>query len=187
MAIVIVATPGDPTANSYVDMTYANAYANSRLGSSDWVDGDDDDKVIALVQATRVLDSVYDWNGWVDSETQSLKWPRRFAINYDAAFGMDVNFDFDSTLNSYFADDVIPKAVKDATCELAISLLVTGSYNAEVSGLKLVKVGPIRIDFDNKLAQFSIPKTVIEMLRQMGWFKGSTGGNVVTTVGLVRA
>lgn len=183
----IIATPGASDANSYVDEEYADVYFETRLGSAAWTESDeDDDKVTALQQATRVLDSLYDWNGWQTSSTQALRWPRDGAENYDQAFGPNSMFDFDSTLTAYFENTIIPKQIKDAVCELAITLLVNVGYTASVNDLKLVKVGPLRVDFNDKVANYTIPTAVIEMLRHMGSYQGTSGGSAIMTPRLVR-
>ena len=181
------ATVAGANSNSYVDLPYAEAYAESRLGSSVWTDeGDDDVKATTLIHSTRVLDSVYDWNGWLANDTQALRWPRDGALNYDQAFGPNSMYDFDSTLTAYYDRTIIPKPVKDATCELAISLLTSGSYKATIQDLKDVKVGPLRVDFNLAAQSYSVPNPVIEMLRHMGTFGGMSGGNAINTPFLVR-
>lgn len=181
------ATVGTSSANSYVDRAYADTYFDTRAGSSRWTDEQDDDLLATvLIQASRVLDSVYDWNGWLANNDQSLRWPRDGALNYDQAFGPNSMYDFDSTLTAYYDRTIVPKPIKDATCELAISLLTAGFYAATVQDLKGVKVGPLRVDFNVSTQTYSIPNPVIEMLRHMGTFGGMAGGNAINTPFLVR-
>jgi hypothetical protein len=181
------ATVGSSSANSYVDMAYAQSYFDSRLGSSAWNDESDDDvKATSLQQATRILDSVYDWNGWLASDTQALRWPRDGALNYDQAFGPNSMYDFDSTLTAYYDRTIVPKRIKDATCEMAIFLLQNTGYTAAIQDLKSVRVGPVRVDFNQASANYSAPNTVIEMLRYMGTYAGMAGGNAISTPSLVR-
>jgi hypothetical protein len=183
----VVATPGDPTANSYVDADYMDLYCEARLASTAWTDQDDEDlKSASLIQSTRVLDSLYDWNGWQSTSDQALRWPRDGAINYDQAFGPNSMYDFDSTLTAYFDRTIVPKQIKDATCELAIFLLEQGKYTGDVNDLSLVKVGPLRVDFRTTNADFPVPNPVIDMLRHMGTYTGQSGGNTMKTATLVR-
>lgn len=182
----LVATPGSADANSYVDLAYAQSYFETRLGSDDWLDEDDDLKITALIQSTRILDSVYDWNGWQATDTQSLRWPRDGATNYDQAFGPSSMYDYSDALTAYYPNDTIPRPLKDGVCEMAMFVLQGEGYSASIQGLKLVKVGPIRVDFDDKAASYSVPNAVIEMLRNMGSFSGSKGGNSIGVARLVR-
>lgn len=183
----IVATPGSSTANTYADLDYAADYFDTRLGSSAFVDEEDEDKQIAsLIQATRILDSSFDWNGWVATDDQALRWPREGAVNYDQAFGPNSMYDFDSSLTAYFPNDVVPKQVKDATCELAIYLLEQGGYAGAINDLSSVRVGPIRIDFNENTANYAIPNTVLEMLHHMGMYTGTVGGSAMRVATLLR-
>ena len=81
--MALIATPGDPDANSYLTVAEAEAYYENRLYTTAW-----DDAVIAgteeaaLIQATARLDQL-DYIGitvddYLDTEepTQALKWPR---------------------------------------------------------------------------------------------------------------
>jgi hypothetical protein len=183
----VVSTVGAANANSYVDETFMDAYCDARLDAGAWVDeSDDDKKAAALIQATRVLDSTYDWNGWLATDTQSLRWPRDGALNYDQAFGPNSMYDFDSTLTAYFSNNIVPLQVKNATCEMALYILQQAGYDASVNDLKAIRVGPIRVDFNTDVGNASVPSTVIEILRHMGSFQGKTAGNTISTPTLMR-
>lgn len=183
----IVSTVGASNANSYVSSAFMDAYCDSRLDSGAWIDEPDDDKkASALIQATRVLDSVYDWNGWLATDVQALRWPRDGALNYDQAFGPNSMYDFDSTLTAYFANNIVPLQVQNATCEMALYILQQSGYSASVNDLKAVRVGPLRVDFNTNVGNTSLPDTVIEMLRHMGSFQGKTAGNMISTPTLMR-
>lgn len=95
-------------------------------------------------------------------------------------------YDFDSSLAAYYPNNIIPRPLMDAVCEMAMFVLNEGGYTASVQGLKLVKVGPIRVDFNEMVASQSIPNTVIEMLRNLGVFCGAKGGNAISMARLVR-
>ena len=102
------ATPGDPAANSYTDIIYADAYFGARLHSETWT-GETDPlkKENALMWATLLLDPE-PWKGEIVTDTQALRHPR--ANLYDA----------DGRL---LADDAVAKAIQDATCEYGIVLM----------------------------------------------------------------
>lgn len=129
MPITITATPGDAAANSFVTAAEMTTYCLSRLNASIWTAADA--QLPALVEATRDL-SLLDYVGERTDETQALSWPRQYAENPDAPTSsadptIPVLLD---GLPVYFADDVIPSRVKDATCELALQYLKLGTTDA---------------------------------------------------------
>lgn len=129
MAITITATPGDVAANSFVTAAEMTAYCDARLNASIWTAADA--QLPALVEATRDL-SLLDYEGERVDGTQALSWPRQYAENPDAPIGsadptIPVLID---GLPVYYADDVIPQRVKDATCELALQYLKLGTTDA---------------------------------------------------------
>lgn len=175
----LIATPGAVDANSYSDVTFADAYFDTRIGSSTWKIGNsDDNKESSLIQATRILDANYDWNGYRHDSVQALAWPRNQAINPDSRW---------ITLDGQFIDNtIVPVPVKEATCELAINIITNLGYTAEVSDLRSVQVGPIRLGINTLTSTYAIPKAVLEMLRRWGRYQGSSGGSAIRTVKLIR-
>jgi hypothetical protein len=139
MALVIVATPGSATANSFVSLAEWTTYMESRLNDGAFTDADDDTKNRALAEATRELTALF-YDGERTTETQVLAWPRDSAPDPDApfdAFGAEVDFD----------DDVIPERIKRATYELAFAFLKAGTTDLaslepglEVKRKKLIDV-----------------------------------------------
>lgn len=116
MAVVIVATAGSASANSFVTSAEATTYHEGRLNSSAWSSAVADDQNRALVEATREL-NLLSYSARKASDTQSLQWPRFFAKDPDAAYFQIW----------YFASTVIPQRMKDATCELALEFLKAGT------------------------------------------------------------
>jgi hypothetical protein len=166
----LVYTPGASNANSYCDSTYADAYFAARVGSDNWSSADKD---VALIHATRVLDSTFVYTGYVDSEsTQALRWPRTYVYDRD---GREVS------------ETIIPDPVKQATCELALHISVSGGYSAEVNDVKALRVGPIRIDSNVNSSSYSIPSVVQELLSGYGTFSGTVGGSSVRSVPVFRS
>lgn len=116
MALVVNATVGDASANSYVTLAEATAYMESRLNGSAWMTATEDSQNRALVEATRELTPL-DWSGTRVTDTQALSWPRRYATNPDSTyFG-----------TQWYDEAVVPQRVKDATCELAFQFLKAGT------------------------------------------------------------
>lgn len=120
MALTIVATPGAPTANSFVTEADAITYMAARLNASAWstVTGTacTEDEKKALVEATREI-TARDYVGVRSLIGQALAWPRAYATNPDAA----------TAAAGWYDVDVIPARVKEATCELAFQFLNLGT------------------------------------------------------------
>lgn len=116
MPVTIDATAGGASANSFVTLTEAQAYADGRLNESLWEAATTDKKNRALVEATREL-SAKTWQGQRTTTTQALSWPRAWAPNPDIVFAG----------TPFFDSTIIPQRIKDATCELALQFIKAGS------------------------------------------------------------
>jgi len=141
------ATLGGSTANSYVDLTYANDYFVLSPYAAQWTAFTDDAKQIALVQACTALETV-DYAGTrcspsTDEATapQALAWPRS-GVSCD---GIQASC------------AAIPKAIKDAQCLLALNLATSpDSINGPIGGgggvtagtyVSSKKLGDLQIDY----------------------------------------
>lgn len=134
-APTLVATPGDPLANSYATLAEAELYHQAHPHATTWATATAAQAARALVLATRLLDAQVKWQGVIATQTQALAWPRLCA--YDR---------HDRALSS----SVIPQAVKDATCEYARQLLArdrTADRDSDVDGIARVKAGPVDVEF----------------------------------------
>lgn len=176
----LISTPGAADANSYADVTFADDYFDTRLGSSAWkVGNSDENKEASLIQATRILDADYDWVGYRHDDVQALGWPRSFAPNPDTRW---------ITLDGQYIDNtIIPIQVKQATCELAISIVTSIGYTGDVNDLRNIQVGPIKLGINTLTSTYAIPKTVMELLRRWGKYQGGSGGSTIKTVKVIRA
>lgn len=134
------ATVGGASANSYATVGETDTYLDTRLNAGDYTGASADDKARALIEATRELDRL-PWIGLKVTDTQALAWPRDFAVDPDATIS-DPALDF-----PYFADDVIPQRVKDATMELALEFLRAGTTDVAAlpsdAGIQSESVGPL--------------------------------------------
>lgn len=174
-APTLVATPGDPLANTYATLEEAEAYHASHPYADVWVGATAAQAARALVLATRLLDAQVKWQGVIASSTQALAWPRLCA--YDR---------HDRSLSS----TVIPQAVKDATCEYARQLLArdrTADRDSDVEGLSRVKAGPVEVEFREASGGAKVlPDAVWLLLTGYGEvIRG--GGRARMTLPLVRA
>ena len=106
MPITVTATPGSSTANSYITVAEGDAYADLRLGTTNWGTASADDRGRAAIAATLTLDAL-EYIGSKASTTQARLWPRK-----NAKCGEK---DYDSS--------TIPPELKQATFDLAETLL----------------------------------------------------------------
>lgn len=140
----LVATAGAADANSYVTVAAADTRLAESLGYATWAALATDDKERALIAATRELDTL-PWVGWRYTNTQSLSWPRRFAVNPDRAY------DEDDEAVLYFGATEIPARVIEATCRLALAFASAGTDDLVKvdgdAGLVSKTIGPISKTF----------------------------------------
>jgi len=131
MAVAIDATPKGAAANSYCTLAEAETYFEGRLDIDNWTDAADDDiKNRSLVQATNRLEQET-FEGIKTTAAQRLKWPRNGLVDER---GESVD------------DDTVPERVKDAQCELALSMLGSDLLaDTGLEGFESVKVGPLDV------------------------------------------
>jgi hypothetical protein len=122
MALVVDSSPGSASANSFVSLADAAAYLNGRLNAGAWDAADDDTRARALIEATREL-NLLAYRGTRATSTQALAWPRAWAPDPDAPAGA----------LGYYAADVLPRRLQDATIELALQLVAAGTMDLAVA------------------------------------------------------
>jgi hypothetical protein len=103
----IVATPGDPAANSYVTVAEADAYFGAVLYADAWAAATATLKARALISATLRLEQE-EYLGRRTTEEQALAWPR---VGVRGESGYIVQ------------DDIVPTRIKRAQMKLALVLL----------------------------------------------------------------
>jgi hypothetical protein len=81
------------------------------LYASAWTAATTANKEKALAMATRLIDGQFQFEGVKVSDAQALQWPREGCLDPDSA-------------GDSVAGNVVPKAVVDATCEMARVLLI---------------------------------------------------------------
>ena len=104
------------TANSYVDLDYADTYFEDRYNST-WANASDDDKERALLYAGVYLNSL-PWKGYKSKGTQGMMWPRIYLQDEDGY---------------YVDDDIVPTRVKYAQCEAALRELTSGTLQPDLA------------------------------------------------------
>src|SRR5437870_961513 len=76
---------GKADANSYANAADGDAYFDGHLYAGAWTAATTANKEKALVMATRLIDSQYQFNGFRAHETQALQWPREQCPDPDEA------------------------------------------------------------------------------------------------------
>jgi hypothetical protein len=172
----IVATPGDPNANSYETHAEANFYFDERIPlNPPWVASGQE---VYLITATRTIDQLFQgrkilmpaqggvaayyritrrWTGMPATATQRLAWPR---------IGM-----FDANGNA-IASDVIPQALKDAESEFAGQLKKTDrtlDNDVIVQGISALRAGSVSLNFKDNIFPQVLPDAVVNMM-PTSWF-----------------
>ena len=103
-------------ANSYASVADGDAYHAGHLYATAWTGTTGDSKAAALVMAARVIDAEFQFSGVKASVAQALQWPRSDCCDPDAVGA--------SGRPGMVGNNLVPKNVVDATCELARELLV---------------------------------------------------------------
>lgn len=170
----IDATAKGASSNSYVTLAQADQYHDDRVASgTTWGDSSENSKTRAILWATELLESLYDWNGAVTTTTQKLAWPRSGLWNR----------------NGYALDDeTLPEPIRDATAEFARQLLVSRRADdnpTEAESLAELKAGSITLTFsDSGTYNKIVPDAVYHLIPEM-W--GKPRGRRMGTVAAVRA
>jgi len=114
---------GKATANSYASAADGDAYHDGHLYASAWTMAATGRKEQALVMATRLIDSQFQFNGYRAHNEQALQWPRERCPDPDVGVpGITV---LGWVSDNFVEPDLVPAAVVQATCELARELLIT--------------------------------------------------------------
>ena len=154
MATMTVETgSASSTANSYSSVDDADTYHEKRLHVSTWTAATDDNKEIALMWATRLIDEQVTWNGVTTSATQALMWPR--------------NLVYDRNGNAILST-TIPDWLKEAVAEYARYLIGedrTTETNRDLAGFKEMKVDVLQMKMDPYKTKPVMPPSVWSMIQ----------------------
>lgn len=153
-------TTGGASANSYVSVEDADAFhSESRLHNTAWSSATTPTKQAALVWATMLLDTRYNWKGVRSDELQALKWPRFSAYDSD---GYLVGYNYQTQQYG------IPIRLKQAVSELAFRLIEQDRTN-DFDGLQEMKIDVLAFKFNSEQSKVeAIPDSVVAMLRELG-------------------
>ena len=153
MPIVVNATAGAKTANSYSTLADADTYHDGHSQGALWTAVTEDARNRALVTATRQLDAWFEWEGDVSFADQVLLWPRIGVIGR-------TGYLLDST--------TIPTVIRDATAELARSRLTDAGPTDDADDIHRLKAGPVDITFREGKETFVIPEEVLILVKHIG-------------------
>lgn len=143
----VIATVGDPDANSYVTVAEATAYFGDSFGKGLWASASEPDRESLVITASRMLDQYILWIGEKTSEDQGMEWPRK---------------------GTKYADDIVPSKVKYATYELAYYILENNGVSFSNQAIDSVKVGPISVDFTANSVDAGIPSFIENLVGDLG-------------------
>lgn len=188
MAIEVIATPNDSTANSFITLAELAYYHERRLPLDPPVITTGDVAARNVIMATRVLSAMAvarkslrwdrngkpywytsrQWTGSLTTETQALAWGREGM--YDR-------------LGRLIPNNVIPQELKDATAELAGQLGnsdTTLDNDIQVQGITRVKAGSVELSFKDMIDSHVLPDAVM-MLLPPWWFTNEIISYAVTS------
>lgn len=136
-------TVGGASSNTYADLAWYKGYLSTRRPLPTWLalalSGDLDDELeIDLIQAARLLDSQFNWNGTPANVNQVMAFPRLGLLTRNGVV---------------VPNNVNPREIKNAQSEYAVILHdkdLLSSNEAEDKGVKKVKAGSVEVEFQSK-------------------------------------
>jgi len=187
MSLVLIKEDGTGKvdANTYATMEDGNAYFEGHLyPTPGWQYFDF--KLQSLVMATRLIDAFMQFNGFKAHNDQALQWPRERCPDPDrmgggwrvTGVGPAIVFG-----DEFIPSNVVPKAIQDATCELARELgIVDRTAAPPGEGLSSVTTGAgasFSSTWYSKIdTRHVLSRTTLAMLSKYGSPIGKGGGAV---------
>jgi hypothetical protein len=171
--VIIITTPKGATSNAYCDEDKATVILlQHRLHSSKWEAATIDEQRAALIWATRLIDSSFDFDGYRVTKEQALRMPRSGLIDDD---GYQID------------PDTIPVILERGTAEYAAALVKedrTADPDLLGKGFTSVSLGEISVDVGSRQSMQLVPEYVAEILRPIARLRASVrkGGRVVEVV-----
>ena len=173
MALVLTKEDGTGLAgaNAYANAADGDVYHEGHLYATAWTAATAEKKAAALVMASRLIDSLFQFSGVKAHALQSLQWPREDCPDPDA--------NADVVGQRFVLNNVVPKAVADATCETARALLIEDrTANPMGEGLKFSGLGELQQSFDKNDRRPPIPHVAQAMLSKFGVLLNRRSGAV---------
>ena len=155
LALIKETGAGLANANSYASVADGDAFHDGHLYATAWTAADENKKSTALAMATRLIDAEYQFLGVRAVVTQSLQWPRENCPDPDAG--------------DLVAVTMVPKAVVQATCELARELIIADrTASPQGEGLSFQNVGSSQTGYNKADTRPIIPAVVQALLAKFG-------------------
>lgn len=150
MAIVVDATVGGASSNSYLTIARANVLAEQLPHLGDWLTETDVNKAQLLVYATRMIGLYFHPPGIRASETQALAWPRMHVVDMETG--------------ALLPSNTLPSFVEWATIEWAGEAYKNPDVGDDPGyGLRQLWTPSYRMEFDGKPSRL-IPRVVQTLL-----------------------
>lgn len=150
----IVTTAGSASANAYVSLAVADQYHLDRpAAGTTWSSASDDEKTAAILWATKLLDSKYEWEGWAADAVQVLAWPRTGLMNRNRTVALSTT--------------AIPTEIQQATAEFARQLLAgdrAGDSDVETQGITRLTAGSVSLSFKDSVYAKVVPDAVVNLI-----------------------
>ena len=138
---------GLATANAYADVADGDAYHAGHLYATAWTGATADQKAVALVMASRLIDTEYQFNGLRSVDSQALQWPRVNCLDPDKA-PIPILTSL-LLVDPFVPFSIVPKQVVLAACDMARELLITDRTAAPVGeGLKYYNQSGTQTGYD---------------------------------------
>jgi len=164
-------------ANSYADVADGDSYHAGHLYASAWTGASADQKAVALVMASRLLDAEYQFGGFKSADAQALQWPRYRCPDPDRDDMLRV--DRLTVVENWLPENLVPKAVVQSACELARELLIADRTAAPAGeGLKYYNDAGKQTGYDKADRRPVIPAVVQAMLAKYGALLQAKSGSV---------
>jgi len=170
MAFALVQEDGSglATANSYASVADGDAYHAGHLYATKWTGATDANKAVALVMATRLIDSYCRFLGLRKTDTQALQWPRIEVPDRESAANESDLARLGVIAPVYLSSETVPQCVIDATCEEARALLTADrTANPTGEGLTSSVVDDSKFVFDKTDRPPVITATAQALLRRV--------------------
>jgi hypothetical protein len=167
-------------ANSYADVADGDDYHAGHLYASAWTAATAEQKMAALVMASRLIDAEFQFLGTRVTAAQALQWPRAKCPDPDSP--MVAMTPLMPMPSNYVRYDTVPHAVVIATCEVARAMLIEDrTANPLGEGLKFTGLGSSQTSFDKTDRRPIIPYIAQAMLLKYGSLIRATSGPVRLT------
>ena len=168
---------GKADANAYANVADGDAYHAGHLYASAWTAATADNKAVALVMASRLIDAEYQFGGVKSVDSQAMQWPRYRCPDPDRDATLGVGLLLAS--NNWMPENLVPKAVIQAACELARELLIADRTVAPAGeGLKYYNNASVQTGYDKTDTRPIIPAVVQAFLAKFGSLIKSKSGSV---------